>query len=109
MTSVPARPLKKHPTKFFSNPRARGTILKAGGGGGGGGGGLTSDSNWRGGWKHLFLSYSLKFSKKWGGGGWSLPPNNNIPEETTLTNYFFYLAQCEKGLAVWVSTPTDCN
>ena len=43
--------------------RARGATLKVGG--------LTSDSKW-GGWKHLFLSNSLKFPKKWGG-GWSPP------------------------------------
>ena len=48
--------------------RARGATLKVGGGGGGGG--LNSDSKW-GGWKHLFLSNSLKFPKKWG--GWSPP------------------------------------
>ena len=51
-----------------SKIRARGATLKVGGGGGGGG--LNSDSKW-GGWKHLFLSNSLKFPKKWG--GWSPP------------------------------------
>ena len=46
--------------------RARGATLKVGG--------LTSDSKWWGGegWKHLFLSNSLKFPKKWG--SWNPPP-----------------------------------
>ena len=38
-----------------------------------GGGGLTKDSKW-GGWKHLFLSNSLKFPKKWGRGVSPPPP-----------------------------------
>ena len=40
---------------------------------GGGGGCLTSDSKWGGSWKHLVLSKSLKFPKKWGGGGLKPP------------------------------------
>ena len=52
---------------WIANLRARGATLKVGG--------LNSDSKW-GGWKHLFLSNSLKFPKKWGGG---LKPPQPLP------------------------------
>ena len=64
--------------------RARGATLKVGGGGGG----LNSDSKW-GGWKHLFLSNSLKFPKKWG--GWS-PPSQPLPRREPCSNLIRYCA-----------------
>ena len=52
--------------KNKSRRRARGATLKVGGGGGGGrgGGGWLVTLSGGGGWKHLFLSNSLKFPKK---------------------------------------------